>query len=266
MPTGISRISRGWRARPTGIASPLRTRRLWSTRFGLKDRSVPDRRAPTVLSAPDEPADVDARRILGALAESVPDDSPTLLDCPAGRRPTPQRRSGSPIGVSSRRPFGGPRYETPRRPRPSRVGWTVSRSASLPFEPSRFRQESVTCSAVRFLDGSRRPRQSRWRRLRYDRRTTTLLVDLSTNTVRIGGGSRDPRTSFEPVRTARTTETTQTGASGMNAGAASRRAIVTHRQSQTSGAGSACMETLPTGISVLDREFGGGSRAAVSSC
>jgi len=41
MPTGISRISRGWRARPTGIASPLRTRRLWSTRFGLKDRSVP---------------------------------------------------------------------------------------------------------------------------------------------------------------------------------------------------------------------------------
>ena len=44
----------------------------------------------------------------------------------------------------------------------------------------------------------------------------------------------------------------------MNGGSGSRRALVTHRQSQTSGAGSGCMETLPTGISVLDREFGGG--------
>ncbi|ACM56408.1 MinD/ParA family ATP-binding protein [Halorubrum lacusprofundi] len=58
----------------------------------------PDRRAPTVLSAPDEPADVDARRILGALAESVPDDSPTLLDCPAGASPD----AAAPLRVADR--------------------------------------------------------------------------------------------------------------------------------------------------------------------
>ncbi|PHQ39238.1 cell division inhibitor MinD [Halorubrum persicum] len=47
----------------------------------------PDRRAPTVLSPPDAPADADARRALGALSAAVPDDSPTLVDCPAGASP-----------------------------------------------------------------------------------------------------------------------------------------------------------------------------------
>ena len=39
---------------------------------------------------------------------------------------------------------------------------------------------------------------------------------------------------------------------------AGRGSLMTHRQSQTFGADSDRMETLPTGISVLDREFGGG--------
>jgi septum site-determining protein MinD len=47
----------------------------------------PDRRAPTVLAAPEAPGDADAGRVLDALAEAVPDDSPTLLDCPAGASP-----------------------------------------------------------------------------------------------------------------------------------------------------------------------------------
>ncbi|WP_206424445.1 helicase HerA-like domain-containing protein [Halorubrum sp. CSM-61] len=47
----------------------------------------PDRRAPTVLAAPDDPRDTDAGRVLGAVAEAVPDDAPTLLDCPAGASP-----------------------------------------------------------------------------------------------------------------------------------------------------------------------------------
>ncbi|WP_200530555.1 P-loop NTPase [Halorubrum sp. LN27] len=47
----------------------------------------PDRRAPTVLAAPNDPGDADAGRVLGALAEAIPADSPTLLDCPAGASP-----------------------------------------------------------------------------------------------------------------------------------------------------------------------------------
>ncbi|WP_186313308.1 MinD/ParA family ATP-binding protein [Halorubrum salsamenti] len=58
----------------------------------------PDRRAPTVLSAPDEPADADAARVLDALAETVPDDSPTLLDCPAGASPD----AAAPLRVADR--------------------------------------------------------------------------------------------------------------------------------------------------------------------
>ncbi|WP_206731724.1 MinD/ParA family ATP-binding protein [Halorubrum amylolyticum] len=58
----------------------------------------PDRRAPTVLSAPGEPGDADARRVLGALGERVPDDSPVLLDCPAGASPD----AAAPLRVADR--------------------------------------------------------------------------------------------------------------------------------------------------------------------
>jgi septum site-determining protein MinD len=61
--------------------------------------SVPaDRRAPTVLSAPDEPGPVEAERALGALAEAVPADSPVLLDCPAGASPD----AAAPLRVADR--------------------------------------------------------------------------------------------------------------------------------------------------------------------
>ncbi|EMA62938.1 cell division inhibitor MinD-like (chromosome partitioning ATPase) [Halorubrum lipolyticum DSM 21995] len=58
----------------------------------------PDRRAPTVLAAPDDPGDVDAGSVLSALAETVPDDSPTLLDCPAGASPD----AAAPLRVADR--------------------------------------------------------------------------------------------------------------------------------------------------------------------
>jgi len=58
----------------------------------------PDRRAPTVLAAPDDPRAVDAARVLGAVAESVPDDAPTLLDCPAGASPD----AAAPLRVADR--------------------------------------------------------------------------------------------------------------------------------------------------------------------
>ncbi|WP_049912227.1 MinD/ParA family ATP-binding protein [Halorubrum kocurii] len=58
----------------------------------------PDRRGPTVLSAPDRPGDLDAGRVLGALAEAAPDDSPTLLDCPAGASPD----AAAPLRVADR--------------------------------------------------------------------------------------------------------------------------------------------------------------------
>jgi septum site-determining protein MinD len=58
----------------------------------------PARRAPTVLSAPEEPGSVDAERVLGALAEAVPDDTPALLDCPAGASPD----AAAPLRVADR--------------------------------------------------------------------------------------------------------------------------------------------------------------------
>ena len=58
----------------------------------------PDRRAPTVLSAPNHPENADATRVLGALAEASPDDSPTLLDCPAGASPD----AAAPLRVADR--------------------------------------------------------------------------------------------------------------------------------------------------------------------
>jgi len=58
----------------------------------------PDRRTPTVLSAPDALADTDARRTLGALSDVVPDDSPALLDCPAGASPD----AAAPLRVADR--------------------------------------------------------------------------------------------------------------------------------------------------------------------
>jgi len=58
----------------------------------------PGRQEPTVLAAPGTPGEVDARRALGALAEAVPDDSPTLLDCPAGASPD----AAAPLRVADR--------------------------------------------------------------------------------------------------------------------------------------------------------------------
>ena len=47
----------------------------------------PSRHAPTVLSAPETSSEADAERALAALVTAVPDDVPTLLDCPAGASP-----------------------------------------------------------------------------------------------------------------------------------------------------------------------------------
>lgn len=58
----------------------------------------PDRTAPTVLAPPDAPADIDARATLGALDDVVPDDTPMLLDCPAGVSPD----AAAPLGVADR--------------------------------------------------------------------------------------------------------------------------------------------------------------------
>lgn len=46
-----------------------------------------DRSAPTVLAAPDDPDSVEPGPTLEALGTAVPDDAPTLLDCPAGASP-----------------------------------------------------------------------------------------------------------------------------------------------------------------------------------
>lgn len=46
-----------------------------------------DRSAPTVLAAPDDPDAVESGPALEALGNAVPDDAPTLLDCPAGASP-----------------------------------------------------------------------------------------------------------------------------------------------------------------------------------
>jgi len=47
----------------------------------------PGRSAPTVLAAPDEPRDADAQKVLKSLDDSVPGDTPLLVDCPAGASP-----------------------------------------------------------------------------------------------------------------------------------------------------------------------------------
>jgi septum site-determining protein MinD len=46
-----------------------------------------DRSAPTVLAAPDAPESVALGPTLEALGDAVPDDAPTLLDCPSGASP-----------------------------------------------------------------------------------------------------------------------------------------------------------------------------------
>lgn len=46
-----------------------------------------DRSAPAVLAAPDRPRDVDAVSVLAAVDDAVPDETPVLLDCPAGSSP-----------------------------------------------------------------------------------------------------------------------------------------------------------------------------------
>ncbi|WP_049909433.1 MinD/ParA family ATP-binding protein [Halorubrum saccharovorum] len=58
----------------------------------------PDRRAPTVLAAPDDRGGADAGRVLASLAEALPDDAPVLLDCPAGASPD----AAAPLRVADR--------------------------------------------------------------------------------------------------------------------------------------------------------------------
>ncbi|WP_418284703.1 MinD/ParA family ATP-binding protein [Halorubrum sp. DTA46] len=50
-------------------------------------RLSPARSAPTVLAAPATPRRVDAQSVFQSLDETIPDDTPTLLDCPAGASP-----------------------------------------------------------------------------------------------------------------------------------------------------------------------------------
>ncbi len=50
-------------------------------------RLRPERSAPTVLAAPENPRDIDASVALESLDGFVPDDAPVLLDCPAGASP-----------------------------------------------------------------------------------------------------------------------------------------------------------------------------------
>ena len=47
----------------------------------------PERSTPTVLAAPENPQNIDARVTFESLDRSVSDDTPTLLDCPAGVSP-----------------------------------------------------------------------------------------------------------------------------------------------------------------------------------
>jgi len=51
------------------------------------DPVSPDRSAPVVLAAPDDPEAVDPAPTFEALRSAVPDDAATLLDCPAGASP-----------------------------------------------------------------------------------------------------------------------------------------------------------------------------------
>ncbi|MFC7186531.1 cell division inhibitor MinD [Halorubrum yunnanense] len=47
----------------------------------------PGRAAPAVFAAPDDPEAVDPAPTFEALRSAIPDDAPTLLDCPAGASP-----------------------------------------------------------------------------------------------------------------------------------------------------------------------------------
>lgn len=63
------------------------------------DRGIrPNRSAPVLLAAPEDPRTADARVTLGSLDSSVPDDTPTLLDCPAGASPD----AAAPLRVADR--------------------------------------------------------------------------------------------------------------------------------------------------------------------
>ena len=57
-----------------------------------------DRAEPTVLAAPDRPREVDETSVLGRLDGVIPDDTPTLLDCPAGASPD----AAAPLRVADR--------------------------------------------------------------------------------------------------------------------------------------------------------------------
>ena len=52
-----------------------------------RDGVSPDRSGPAVIAAPDDAETVDPAPTFEALRNAVPDDAPTLLDCPAGASP-----------------------------------------------------------------------------------------------------------------------------------------------------------------------------------
>ncbi|WP_280586284.1 P-loop NTPase [Halorubrum sp. Boch-26] len=52
-----------------------------------RDTASTGRSAPAVLAAPDDPGTVDPGPTFEALRSALPDDAPTLLDCPAGASP-----------------------------------------------------------------------------------------------------------------------------------------------------------------------------------
>ncbi|GAB7008211.1 hypothetical protein JCM31271_01540 [Halorubrum trueperi] len=63
------------------------------------DEPIPlDRSRPTVLGAPKFPRSVDARTILDSLDGVLPDETPVLLDCPAGASPD----AAAPLRVADR--------------------------------------------------------------------------------------------------------------------------------------------------------------------
>ena len=65
------------RAAPTTVVEAVRGR----------SSVEPDRAAPTVLAAPDDPGTVAPGATFDALGDAVSDDTPTFLDCPAGASP-----------------------------------------------------------------------------------------------------------------------------------------------------------------------------------
>ncbi|MFC5278530.1 MinD/ParA family protein [Halorubrum rubrum] len=68
--------------------APVSDDRPTVTRVARGERPVPvDRRVPVVLDAPDRPSEHDAATVLADLDDVVPEDTPLLLDCPAGASP-----------------------------------------------------------------------------------------------------------------------------------------------------------------------------------